>query len=148
MNALKLKIKFSEFIKLVLKGPQCYTAFYVRNLRMFKISQSVSSWQAFPKPIIMLARKAGAYLSEAPFKYFRQALGPTHRHQTRQERLVRDKRSSLLLTFVNYGLEKVYNIGPRPTIELWPFAIEIFVCLFHRDNLYDAHCCIYKYGPT
>jgi hypothetical protein len=79
MNALKLKIKFSEFIKLVLKGAQCYKTFHVNNLRMFKISESVSSWQAFPKPIIMLARKAEAYLSEAPYKYFRNALGLTHK---------------------------------------------------------------------
>ncbi len=30
------------------------------------------------------------------------------------ERLARDKHSSLLRKFVNYGQKKFYNIGPRP----------------------------------
>ncbi len=36
-----------------------------------------------------------------------------HNHWTRLERLARDKHSSLLQKFVNYGQKKFYNIGPR-----------------------------------
>jgi hypothetical protein len=39
--------------------------------------------------------------------------GLTNNHYTRLERLVRDKHSSLLRKFVNYGQKKFYNIGPR-----------------------------------
>ncbi len=34
--------------------------------------------------------------------------------ENRLGKLVRDKRSSLLQNFVNYGRKKFYNIGPRP----------------------------------
>ncbi len=40
------------------------------------------------------------------------ASGLTCKNQTRLERLVRDEHTSLLQTFLNYGLEKFYNIGP------------------------------------
>ncbi len=33
-------------------------------------------------------------------------------HRTRLEKPARDKRSSLLRTFVNYARKKFYNIGP------------------------------------
>jgi hypothetical protein len=36
-----------------------------------------------------------------------------HYPQTRLERLARDKHTSLLRTFVNYGRKKFYNIGAR-----------------------------------
>ncbi len=36
----------------------------------------------------------------------------THKHFTRLERLARDKHSTLLSTFVNYGCKKLNNIGP------------------------------------
>ncbi len=36
----------------------------------------------------------------------------TNTHETKLERLSRDKHSSLLRTFVNYGRKKFYNIGP------------------------------------
>ncbi len=39
--------------------------------------------------------------------------GLTHKHQTRQERLAKDKPSSLLQKFVNYGRRKFSNIGHR-----------------------------------
>jgi hypothetical protein len=38
----------------------------------------------------------------------------TSKHETRLERLARDKHSSLLRKSVNYGQKKFYNIGPRP----------------------------------
>jgi hypothetical protein len=37
---------------------------------------------------------------------------------TRLEKLARDKHSSVLPKFVNYGRKKFYNIGPRPE-EFW-----------------------------
>jgi hypothetical protein len=39
--------------------------------------------------------------------------GFTHKHQTRLERLARDKRSSLFWKVVTYGRKKFYNIGHR-----------------------------------
>ncbi len=42
-----------------------------------------------------------------------QALGLTHKHLTRLERLARDKPSSLLRIFINYGRKKFYKIGSR-----------------------------------
>ncbi len=41
-----------------------------------------------------------------------QAPGLTHKHQNRLRRLVGEKHSSLLRTFVNYGHKKFCNIGP------------------------------------
>ncbi len=41
-----------------------------------------------------------------------QASGLTNKHQTRLERLARDKHSSLSRKFVNYGRKKFYRIGP------------------------------------
>jgi hypothetical protein len=41
-----------------------------------------------------------------------QAPGLALKQKTRLERLARDKNSSLLRKFVNYGREKFYNIGP------------------------------------
>jgi len=47
--------------------------------------------------------------------------GVTHNHYTRLEKLARDKHSSLLRTFVNYGHKKFYNVEPRPRIE--PYTV-------------------------
>jgi hypothetical protein len=58
-------------------------------------------------PILMLtfASKAGAYLAEAPLKGML---------------LARDKCSSLLQKFVNYGCRRFYNIGPSGvTLDNW-----------------------------
>ncbi len=50
--------------------------------------------------------------SGAPERCFiRVVSGFTRKHQTELERLARDKHSSLLQTFVNYGCEKFYKIG-------------------------------------
>ena len=63
----------------------------------------------------MFVRKAGAYASGVPeiSSLYRKALGLIHKHLTRLEKLARDKRSSLLRTFVNYGHKKLYNVGPK-----------------------------------
>jgi hypothetical protein len=44
--------------------------------------------------------------------FTRLGSGLTYKHHTRLERLARDKHSSLLQKFVNYGHKKVYRIGP------------------------------------
>jgi hypothetical protein len=43
----------------------------------------------------------------------RKAPSLTLKNQTRLERPARDKPFSFLLTFINYGRKKFYNIGPR-----------------------------------
>ncbi len=48
----------------------------------------------------------GQGLSGAPH------LGRLAKFETRLERLAKDKHSSLLRTFVNYGVKSFYNIGP------------------------------------
>ncbi len=64
---------------------------------------------------VMIVGKAGAYLAEALFRCSTLGYAPglTHKHYTRLERLNRNKHSSLLRTFVNYGRKKFYNIGCR-----------------------------------
>jgi len=49
----------------------------------------------------------------APERCFTQVgYGLTHKRWTRLERLARDKHSSLLQKYVNYGHKKFYNTGP------------------------------------
>jgi hypothetical protein len=52
----------------------------------------------------MFTGKAGAYPSEAPFRYSK-ASGLTHKHKIRLERAARDKHSNLLQKSVNYGVK-------------------------------------------
>jgi hypothetical protein len=63
---------------------------------------------------LMIAGKARVYPSEAPCRCStkEKAPGLTHKHVTRLERLTRDKHSSLLRKFVNYGRNKFYDTGP------------------------------------
>ncbi len=55
----------------------------------------------------MFADEAEDYPSEVSFRCstLGYALGPTYRGKTRLEKLARDKHSSLLQTFINYGRE-------------------------------------------
>jgi hypothetical protein len=46
----------------------------------------------------------------------RVVYGLTQKHLTRLERLSKDKHSSLLQTFENYGLKKFYNIDTWSSI--------------------------------
>jgi hypothetical protein len=41
-----------------------------------------------------------------------------HKHKTRLAKLARDKHSSLLRTFVNYGRKKFYEIGTNVCREI------------------------------
>jgi hypothetical protein len=63
---------------------------------------------------LIFAGKAGAYSSEAPFRCSTPGSAPglTHKYYTRQEKLARDKHSSLLQKSVNYGRKKFYGKGP------------------------------------
>jgi hypothetical protein len=63
----------------------------------------------------MFADKASAYLSEAPFRCSTLGYAPglSHKHQTRLERLVREKQSSLLQKSLKYSRKKFYATGPR-----------------------------------
>ncbi len=88
---------------------QCYKTFYGRILRMFIISQSVCPRQVF-QPSLMFESEARASFRHSTL---RQAPGFICKHQTRLEWPARDKHSSLLRKFVNYGRKKFFNIGPR-----------------------------------
>ncbi len=67
------------------------------------------------QPSKMLVGEARAYTSEALFRCSALGLAPglTHKHWTILEKPARDKHSSLLRAFVNYGLKKFYNTGPK-----------------------------------
>jgi hypothetical protein len=67
------------------------------------------------QPSLMFVGKAGEYPSEASFRCSTLGWAPdlAHKHQTRLERLARDKHCSLLQKTVNYGCKKFYRIGPR-----------------------------------
>ncbi len=64
---------------------------------------------------VMFVGKAGAYLSEAPFRCSTLGLAPglTPKHYTRLETHARGKHSCLLQKSVNYGHEKLYSTSPR-----------------------------------
>ncbi len=59
------------------------------------------------QPSLRLSDKADSTLEQAP--------GVTLKFLTRLERLAWGKHYSLLRTFVNYGLKKLYNIGLKST---------------------------------
>ncbi len=62
----------------------------------------------------------GAY----PRGKLKQAPCLTGKHQTRLERPIKDKSSSSLGTFINYGRKKFYKIGPRPDLSPEFFILE------------------------
>jgi hypothetical protein len=90
----------------------------------------------------MFVRKAGAYPSGVPkgSSLYRQALGliHIHKHSTGPERLARDKHSSLLRTFMNYGL----TLGPRITKIKFKKAISKETC----PSINCRHSCYECFG--
>ncbi len=100
-----------------------YNTLFFRNLRMWSISQSVFPWKAFPVQS-MFASKAGAYLTEAPFRCstLRYAHGLICKHQTRLKRLACC--SLLLLTLIYWAhLQVTQKIK---CYEYGPCAIKLF----------------------
>ncbi len=63
----------------------------------------------------------------------------THKHQSRLERLARDKHSSLLRTFVNYGRKKFYNVDP-----MGPNVIKLFTVVIYRHSMVIQSFCVIK----
>jgi hypothetical protein len=66
----------------------------------------------------MFVGKTGAYPIEEPFRYSTRVKAPglAHKQQTSLESLARDKHSSLLLTFINYGVKSFITLGPGPIL--------------------------------
>ncbi len=66
------------------------------------------------QPSLMFAGKAEAYLSEVTLRCstLGETPGFTHKHQTRLEKLARDKYTTLLQTFINYGQKSFITFGP------------------------------------
>ncbi len=118
---------------------QCYKTLYGHNLRIFVISQTASSWQAFPdqsnicgqgkEPTLKCITRKG--LHSGRFWPYQQTLYEAGR-------LDSDKHSSLLQKFVNYGRKTVYNIGPRVIIL---FQVN-FIELRHSDNSF--YCKVFQ----
>ncbi len=72
----------------------------------------------------MFGSKAGAYPSEAPFRFFTLVWAPglTNKYLTRLERFAKDKHSTLLRIFKNYDRKKFYNISPLWCLILQPVS--------------------------
>ncbi len=58
--------------------------------------------------------------------HYRVFSGFTHKYQTRQEMLVRDKYSNLLRTFLNYGRKPFYNFRP------WAQCYKLFMAVIYE----------------
>ncbi len=87
--------------------------FYCRNLRIFVISQTVRPWQAFPVQSNVCGQGQGPTLEWSTSKVVHLGrLCLTHKHQTRLERLSRDKHSSLLRKSVIYGRKQFIVQAP------------------------------------
>ncbi len=96
---------------------QCYKTFYVRNLRMFVISQSACNQQAFPAQSIVCGQgqelTLECSLSGASERFFnRVGSCITNKRQTRLEKLAREKHSSLLRKFETCGRKKFITLSP------------------------------------
>ncbi len=83
-------------------GTQCYKTFYGRSSRNMLECLSLASLSNL---VQCLQVRLGPTQMKCLFRYstLGQAPGLAHKHQTRLERLVRDKRSSLLRKHVTYG---------------------------------------------
>jgi hypothetical protein len=53
----------------------------------------------------------------------------SHKHKTSPEKLVSDKRSSILQKFVNYGHRNFYNIDPRSEVSTLDVAVRLHLSL-------------------
>jgi hypothetical protein len=78
------------------------------------------------QPSLLLVGKAGAYPSEAHFRYHALAYAPvlTNKHYTRLERFARDRHSSLLQILVNYYHKKFFNNVPAKRQPKWSSIAE------------------------
>ncbi len=99
---------------------QCCKTFYVSNLRMFVISQSVCSLQHRDRskpiqPSQIFTIENTPYLIEAPIRSSTLGWAPglTYKHQARLDRPTRDKQPSLLRKLVNFGQKSFNHIEPR-----------------------------------
>ncbi len=80
------------------------------------------------QPSLMIVRKAGAYLSETPFRHSTQRQAPAV--PTNNRLGWKAFYSSLLQKFVTYGCKKFYNIGPwRAAYIILAKKIVCFCCL-------------------
>ncbi len=95
---------------------QCYTTFYGVNLRIFVISWSVCSCQAFPVSCLWVRPGIQPRMKHLKGALPRQTLAfLTNIRQGWKDYTgtYRDKHSSLLRKFINYCRKKFYNIRPR-----------------------------------
>ncbi len=92
---------------------QCYKTFFVRNLRIFIISQSVC-----PRQVLLAQSNVCGNTRSLPQSgvskrcFIRVGSCLIFKHQTRLERLARDKHSSLLRKPVNYRQKSFIILGP------------------------------------
>ncbi len=96
----------------------------------------------FQPSLMFVGSSKGLPCSGAPERCF-TLVGPglACKHWTRQERLAREKHSSLLQTSINYDSEKFYSTGPRclciKSFLAWWFMLwsDKLVCFCHCKPL-------------
>ncbi len=97
-----------QFLKRIGSMGLFYKTYYDHNLRIFVRSQCLPL-ESRSSLVYCLWVKPGAYRTE---RFFTQVgSGLARKHQTRLERLARDKHSRILQKFVNY--EKVLQYRPK-----------------------------------
>ncbi len=83
---------------------QCHKTFFVCNLLIFLIDQSVCPWQSFVTSLIFAGEARRLPQSGAIERCFSRVSSDLNRkHQTWPERLATDKSSHLLQKFLNYS---------------------------------------------
>ncbi len=94
---------------------QCYVTFLRPQFTKVPNKLACLSLEGLPSLVYSLWVRIGAFprirhLKGAPLL---KALSLNCKHYTLLERLPKDKQSSLLWTFINYGRKMFCNIGPR-----------------------------------
>ncbi len=113
-QTLQLAANFLKIFYSIGTRGQCYKTFYVRNLRIFVISQSVCPWQAFPaQSNVCLVKQTPTLFKNLSYAPLQDNLLAFPTNNRLVWRAAKDKHSSLLGNFVNYGCKKFYSIGTR-----------------------------------
>ncbi len=126
-------------ISVLTKWAQCYKILSICNLLIFVISQSVCRWQVFRPSLMLVGKSRSLPYRTTPEKMFHLGrLQPySQTYQTNLEKLARNKHSSLLRKFVNYGLKQLHYslillITQGVKVSKGPVAT---ACIFAADML-------------
>ncbi len=93
---------------------QCYKTFLSVIYELSNKLECLSTTFLFQPSLMFVGKARSLPQNGAPERCFtRLSSSLAYKQQTRLEWIARDKHSSLLQKFVNYGQKKFHNIGPR-----------------------------------